>query len=393
MQRLSLANHCYLVGGAVRDQLLGLPVIERDWVVVGSSARQLIAAGFKQVGSKFPVYLHPDSKEEYALARRERNTGPAYRDFAVDAGRDVSLREDLLRRDLTINAIACSMHGELVDPYGGQTDLCRRQLRHVSDAFREDPVRVLRLARLRAQLAPLGFRLHPSTQKLVQTMARDGELMALVAERVWQELHKALNTSAPQLFFQTLWQCNALTAVFPEYAALARYPARWQSFMNALARSAELSAAADIRFAVLAASLGSELSKFIARLRIPNRFAKLGLLLNRHVATLLRLDPSNPHCAQHILEILEACDAMRRPLQLQRLMHSLVALKTASNVAMRSRRLVLSGYRAATNLSGAALHAKGLSGKQLRNALQRARLEAISDGLNAYAEQCDQRYL
>ena len=195
----------YLVGGAVRDELLGLPVKERDWVVVGANPDELKALGYTAVGRDFPVFLHPESKEEYALARTERKTGPGYRGFVTRFSSDVTLEQDLERRDLTINAIAKDVDtGKLVDPYHGQRDVQARVIRHVSDAFLEDPVRVLRAARFAARFAPLGFTVAPETMALMQRIAASGELDALVPERVWQETLKALNTKSPQTFFAVL---------------------------------------------------------------------------------------------------------------------------------------------------------------------------------------------
>src|SRR5580692_2363603 len=204
----------YLVGGAVRDALLGLPVKERDWVVVGGTRDELLAQKFREVGRDFPVFLHPESHEEYALARLERKVSPGYRGFAVEFGPEVTLEEDLARRDLTINAIAQSGDGSLLDPYGGRHDLKARLLRHVSPAFVEDPVRILRVARFAARFAPLGFRVAPETAALMRSMVERGEAAALVPERVWQETEKALRESAASVFFQVLRECGALQAIY-----------------------------------------------------------------------------------------------------------------------------------------------------------------------------------
>ena len=206
----------YLVGGAVRDKLLGLPVTERDWVVVGASPEEMLRRGFKAVGKDFPVFLHPRTKEEYALARTERKTGPGYRGFAFHAAPDVTLEQDLARRDLTINAIAETTDGELVDPFGGKRDLEQRLLRHVSPAFAEDPVRILRLARFAARYHRLGFKVAPETMALCQRMVAAGEVDALVPERVWQELAKALMEPSPEVFITVLRECGALARLMPE---------------------------------------------------------------------------------------------------------------------------------------------------------------------------------
>jgi tRNA nucleotidyltransferase (CCA-adding enzyme) len=210
----------YLVGGAVRDQLLGRPVTERDWVVIGATPESLIAQGFKPVGKDFPVFLHPETHEEHALARTERKTAPGYRGFSVHTGPDVRLEDDLLRRDLTINAMAVDEDGTLIDPYGGRRDLQGRCLRHVSPAFREDPVRILRIARFAARYAPLGFTVTDDTCRLMADMVAAGEVDALVPERVWVELERALGEKAPRAFFQTLQAWGALGRLFPEIARL-----------------------------------------------------------------------------------------------------------------------------------------------------------------------------
>jgi tRNA nucleotidyltransferase (CCA-adding enzyme) len=219
----------YLVGGAVRDELLGLNIKDRDWVIVGATPSELIDLGFQQVGADFPVFLHPKTKEEYALARTERKSGMGYKGFDVNFAPSVTLEEDLLRRDLTINAIAKSADGELIDPYGGKADLKNRVLRHVSPAFREDPLRVLRVARFAARFAHLGFSIHEETQMLMSEISAKGELKHLVAERVWSEMSRALTEQDPEEFFYCLKQANALKTVFPELDQLfgVPQPMRW----------------------------------------------------------------------------------------------------------------------------------------------------------------------
>ncbi|VTR54754.1 Multifunctional CCA protein [Serratia fonticola] len=210
----------YLVGGAVRDTLLNLPVVDHDWVVVGATPADLLALGYQQVGKDFPVFLNPQTHEEYALARTERKSGQGYTGFTCYAAPDVTLEEDLLRRDLTINAMARGDDGVLVDPYNGKADLDARLLRHVSDAFGEDPLRVLRVARFAARFASLGFTVAPETSALMQQMAESGELASLTAERVWKETEKALQSQSPQVYFQVLRDCGALKVLFPEIDAL-----------------------------------------------------------------------------------------------------------------------------------------------------------------------------
>src|SRR4249919_307903 len=222
----TLAMRTYLVGGAVRDRLLGLPAGDRDYVVVGQTQEAMLQRGFKPVGRDFPVFLHPTTGEEYALARTERKSGRGYRGFVVDADPSVTLDEDLGRRDFTINAIAEAEDGTLVDPHGGARDLEARVLRHVGEAFVEDPLRVLRAARFMARFAPLGFDVAPETMALMRGMVASGELASLVPERVWQELQRALSSTAPSAFLRTLHACGALGVVLPEVEALYGVPQR-----------------------------------------------------------------------------------------------------------------------------------------------------------------------
>jgi tRNA nucleotidyltransferase (CCA-adding enzyme) len=329
----------YLVGGAVRDALLGLPVRERDWVVVGATPEQLAAQGYLPVGKEFPVFLHPESREEYALARRERKTGPGYHGFQFQASPEVTLEDDLGRRDLTVNAIAQDRDGRLIDPYGGQRDLELRALRHVSEAFVEDPVRILRVARFAARFAPLGFRVAPETLALMRRMVESGEADALVAERVWAETVRALAEPAPQVYFEVLRDCGALAVVFPEIDRLwgVPQPARWHPeidtgvhVMLVLKAAARLSDSARVRFAALTHDLGKATSNrarwpshhgheersvdlvnaLCERLRIPVDFRELAVLAARwhglcHRALELK--------ASTVVDLLERLDAFRRP--------------------------------------------------------------------------------
>jgi tRNA nucleotidyltransferase (CCA-adding enzyme) len=329
----------YLVGGAVRDRLLGLPVRERDWVVVGATPEQLVSEGYTSVGREFPVFLHPQTHEEYALARRERKVGPGYRGFTTQFAPDVTLEDDLLRRDLTINAIAQTAAGELIDPYGGQQDLAARRLRHVSEAFVEDPVRILRVARFAARFAALGFRIDPETQALMQRMTAAGEVDALVPERVWQETERALGEQHPEVFFETLRACGALKVIFPEIDALygVPQPPRWHPevdtgvhVMLALAYAARHDTPTVVRFAVLTHDLGKAttppqfwpshrgheeagvplIEDLCARLKVPAAYRELALLAARQhtlVHRALELKPAT------VLTLLENCDALRRP--------------------------------------------------------------------------------
>jgi tRNA nucleotidyltransferase (CCA-adding enzyme) len=334
----------YLVGGAVRDELLGLPVRERDWVVVGARPEELQARGFKPVGKDFPVFLHPRSGEEYALARTERKTGPGYRGFETLFSPDVTLEQDLERRDLTINAIAKDPDGGgLIDPFGGQRDLGERVLRHVSGAFVEDPVRVLRVARFAARFAPLGFKVAPETLDLMREIAARGELDALVSERVWQETQRALEMPAPARFFEVLRDANALPIVFPELHALfgVPQPEQWHPEIDTgvhtlmvLEQAAKLSDDPVVRFAALTHDLGkgttppSEWPRHIAheqrgvalvealcdRLKIPNAHRELAVLVSRYHLDAHRVTELRDNT---LLELLERLDAFRRPARFE----------------------------------------------------------------------------
>lgn len=294
----------YLVGGAVRDRLLDYPVKERDWLVVGETPESMLALGYRPVGKDFPVFLHPVTHEEYALARTERKTGPGYKGFAVHAAPDVTLEDDLRRRDLTINAMAISADGELIDPFGGKRDLQNRSLRHVSPAFSEDPVRILRVARLAARYAHLEFKVAEETLELMRDMVVNGEADYLVAERVWAELHKALLEKTPSAFFRVLRDCGALKVVFPEIDALFGVPQPVQYHpeidtgihsLMVLEQAARLSEKAEVRLAALLHDLGKALTpsqhwpshhgheqkglpvleRFCERLRLPKNFKTL----------------------------------------------------------------------------------------------------------------------
>ena len=329
----------YLVGGAVRDSLLGRPVAERDWVVVGATPEELQARGFTPVGRDFPVFLHPHTREEHALARLERKTGPGYRGFVTEFAPDVTLEQDLARRDLTINAMAQAADGHLIDPHGGRADLERRVLRHVSPAFVEDPVRILRIARFLARFAHLGFSVAAETIELMRQMSASGELDALVPERVWRELERLLGEPTPRAGIELLRECGALRIVLPELDALFGVPQspKWhpevdtgEHVLLALQVAAGRAAPVSVRFAVLMHDLGkaltprSEWPKHIAheargvpaieslcqRLRVPQEHRDLALLASRfhtHVHRGLELR------AATLLEVLESADAFRRP--------------------------------------------------------------------------------
>jgi len=329
----------YLVGGAVRDRLLGRDVTERDWVVVGATPAELERAGYLPVGRDFPVFLHPRTKEEYALARLERKVAPGYRGFSTEFSPDVTLEDDLRRRDLTINAMAEDGDGRVIDPHGGQADLQARVLRHVSPAFVEDPVRILRVARFAARYAPLGFRVADETLELMRRMVADGEAAALVAERVWTETEKALGESRPDVFIEVLRDCGALAVVYPEIYALfgVPQPEKWHPEVDtgkhqllALQAAVRLNGGVPARFAVLMHDLGKGVTpaavlpshhghedagvalveRLCARVRVPNHLRELAVIAARyhthvHRAFELRSDT--------VLKTLESCDALRRP--------------------------------------------------------------------------------
>ena len=326
----------YCVGGAVRDQLLGLPVQDRDWVVVGSTPEDMVARGYQPVGKDFPVFLHPHTHEEYALARTERKTAPGYKGFVIHAAPGVTLEQDLLRRDFTINAIAQDADGNLADPYNGVADLRAGILRHVSPAFSEDPVRVLRAARF---VARFGFSIAPETLALMREMVANGEVDALVAERVWQELARGLMEKTPARFFTTLRECGALARILPEVDALFGVPQPLNYHpegdcgvhtMLVLEDAAQHDYALEVRFATLTHDLGKGntpkdilprhighearsvdlLRTLCERLRVPGECRDLGLLAARYHGDVHRAKELRPDT---VVRLFQNCDAWRRP--------------------------------------------------------------------------------
>ncbi|MDD2947430.1 MAG: multifunctional CCA addition/repair protein [Rugosibacter sp.] len=327
----------YAVGGAVRDELLGLPVKDRDWVVVGATPDAMLAQGFTPVGKDFPVFLHPQTHEEYALARSERKTAPGYAGFVFHTAPEVTLEEDLRRRDLTINAIAQAENGELIDPYGGRADLAARVLRHVSPAFAEDPVRILRVARFAARFAD--FSVAPETMELMRQMVASGEADALVAERVWQELARGLMEATPSRMFAVLRECGALRKLLPELDALWGVPQRADyhpeidtgvHVMLVIDMAAQLAAPLPARFAALVHDLGKGvtpadilprhyghehksvelLDAICIRLRVPADCRDVARLAARFHGDMHRVAELRP---ETVLRVLERCDALRRP--------------------------------------------------------------------------------
>jgi tRNA nucleotidyltransferase (CCA-adding enzyme) len=354
----------YLVGGAVRDALLGRPYTERDYVVVGAVPDDLLALGFRPVGKDFPVFLHPQTGDQYALARTERKTGTGYYGFATRYSPDVTLEEDLGRRDLTINAMARLEQGdEIVDPYGGRADLAARLLRHVSPAFVEDPLRVLRVARFAARFAPRGFTVAPETLDLMREIVRAGEMQALVPERVWVETERALGEARPTVYFEVLRECGALAAVFPEIDRLwgIPQPEKWHPeidtgvhTMQVLELAAELSTETPVRFAALVHDLGKGvtppelwpshvgheqagvrvIAQLCERLKVPNEHRELGQLVSREhqrIHRALELRDAT------ILDVLEACDAFRRTDRFERLLLACEADARGRGPELRAR--------------------------------------------------------
>jgi tRNA nucleotidyltransferase (CCA-adding enzyme) len=401
------AMQVYLVGGAVRDRLLGRPVSERDWVVVGATPEELSRAGYIPVGRDFPVFLHPRTKEEHALARLERKVGPGYRGFSTEFSPDVTLEDDLRRRDLTINAMAEDSAGNIIDPHGGQRDLEARLLRHVSPAFAEDPVRILRVARFAARYAPLGFQVADETLALMQRMVSAGEAAALVPERVWTETEKALGEPRPDVFIEVLRACGALAVILPEVDALfgVPQPQKWHPEVDtgvhqllALREAVRLGGNVSARFAVLMHDLGKGVTppevlpshhghegagvalveQVADRLRIPNHFRELAIMTARyhtHVHRALELR------ADTLLRALEACDALRRP---ERFADFLLACEADARgrKGLENRDYPQRVYFARARDAVAAVNLApeertGLSGEQIGQALRKRRIAAI----------------
>jgi tRNA nucleotidyltransferase (CCA-adding enzyme) len=401
------AMQVYLVGGAVRDRLLGREVSERDWVVVGATPGELERAGFIPVGRDFPVFLHPKTKEEHALARLERKVAPGYRGFTTEFSADVKLEDDLRRRDLTINAMAQDAAGSIIDPYGGQRDLEARRLRHVSEAFAEDPVRILRVARFAARYAPLGFQIADETLTLMRQMVADGEANALVAERVWTETEKALGEPCPDVFISVLRECRALNVIYPEIDALfgVPQPEKWHPEIDtgihqlmALREAVKLGGGVAVRFAVLMHDLGKGVTpadklpshpghedagvalveQLAARLRVPNHLRELAVMTARyhthvHRASELRADT--------VLKTLEGCDALRRPERFEDFLLACEA-DARGRKGLSMRDYPQRQYFAAARSAVAAViltpeERTGLSGEQIGQELRKRRVAAI----------------
>ena len=362
----------YLVGGAVRDKLLGIPVKERDWVVIGATPEDMLAKGYIQVGKDFPVFLHPKTKEEYALARTERKTGPGYKGFKFSTT-DVTLEEDLKRRDLTINAIAEDESGVLIDPYGGQKDIEKRVLRHISNAFSEDPVRILRVARFAARYNHFGFKIADETNKLMQDMVEQGEVDSLVAERVWQEIEKALSEEAPIRFFETLKECRADKKLFPPET-------NNKNSEVALNIASELSSDPSVRFAAWIFHSSEENIKLICeQLRVPKDYQTLALLTFEHQALFECCTTKTPRI---ILEFLKSVDAFRRPERFEKFLLAAEAvsrsLPNRENWPHPQREYLHTALISTININARDLTKVRLEGKALAEELDMHRRAAIS---------------
>lgn len=397
----------YRVGGCVRDHLLGLPVNDIDWVVTGATPAQMLAAGYKPIGRDFPVFLHPDSKQEYALARSERKSGPGYRGFEIISDPTISIEQDLLRRDLTINAIALDEQGNIIDPYGGQRDIEARCLRHVSAAFVEDPVRVLRIARFAARFHRLGFTIADETCALIRKIAASGELENLVAERVWTELSRALDEQDPAVFFTSLRDCGVLVSLFPEIDALFGVPqtAKYHPeidtgthVMMALQASAALQHDNETRFAVLMHDLGKAMTpadvlpshhgheargknpvkSFCKRWRVPRAHSELALITTELHLLAHRCRELK---ASTLLQLFTRADSMRKPARFGKMLD-------ACRADIRGR----AGYQdsaypqatylaelnsALINMDISAIRQRGLTGTAMGQAIRAARLQLI----------------
>lgn len=405
-----LAGRCFEVGGCVRDALLGRPIADRDWVVVGSTPQEMLDAGFRPVGKDFPVFLHPATQEEYALARTERKSGRGYHGFTFHADAGVTLEQDLARRDLTINAMARRPDGSLVDPYGGQQDLAERRLRHVSNAFAEDPVRLLRTARFAARFGD--FEVAPETQTLMQRLVDEGEVDALVSERVWQELAKGLMEPWPRRMFEVLLGCGALKRLLPEVDALwgvpqppAHHPEvdTGEHLMLVLQQCAQVNAPLPVRWACLMHDLGkattpqdqwprhlgheqrsARLAQRVAeRLKVPTECRELADVVARehgHVHASAGLGP------EATLRLLERCDALRRP---ERFALALQACECdargrsgledrAYPQAPRLWAALQSALAVDTAEIAAQAVAQGLAGPDIGQAVRRARVQALA---------------
>ena len=398
----------YLVGGAVRDKLLGYPFHEKDWVVVGATPEQMERLGYIAVGKDFPVFLHPVTKEEYALARTERKTGRGYTGFSFYCGEEVTLEDDLVRRDLTINAMAEDDQGNIIDPYGGRRDLAEKKLRHVSNAFLEDPVRILRVARFVARYAPLGFTLAEETLSMMKEMVANGEVDHLVPERVWKEMQRALGEAAPDVFIQTLRDCGALARLLPEVDKLFGVP-QTASYhpeidtgvhtLMSLQQAAKLTDSTCVRFAVLLHDLGkgttpvAEWPRHIAheersihlarklceRIAAPKEYKELALALaqwHTHCHRALELKPVT------LLKVLQMTDAFRRPERFEQFLIGCEADARGrtgfENRAYPQAEYFKKALQVCQQIDATDISERGFTGKEFGDEINRLRLEKIA---------------
>ena len=399
----------YLVGGAVRDKLLGYPFTERDWVVVGASPEELLSQGFQPVGSDFPVFLHPETKEEYALARTERKSGVGYKGFEFFTDTSVTLEQDLSRRDLTINAIAEDSGGNLTDPYNGQQDLNDKILRHVSDAFAEDPLRVLRVARFAARYQHLGFTVAEETLSLMADIAASGELKHLTAERVWVETEKALKERSPRTYIEVLRQCNALKILFPELDRLFGIAQRADyhpevdtgiHVLMALDQATALDSDPVTRFAVLVHDLGKGttpkdvlpkhtgheergvqlVNDLCDRFKIPNRYRELAVVVSRYHLLCHKAPTLRPTT---ILKVLKGIGALRQPKKLEQFIRCCESDARGrlgfKNTTYESGLWLTQVFEAIQSIDNHEFIQKGLTGKQLGDAIDQRRQQLISE--------------
>jgi tRNA nucleotidyltransferase (CCA-adding enzyme) len=359
----------YLVGGAVRDKLLGWPVKERDWVVVGATINDMLGLGYRQVGKEFPVFLHPKTNEEYALARMERKTGPGYKGFAFDTSPHVSLEDDLSRRDLTINAMAESADNILTDPFHGKADLEAKLLRHVSPAFAEDPVRILRIGRFYARFSHLGFHIAPETIALMRDMVKAGEVDALVPERVWKELERALGEKNPEKFFEALEACGALVVLFPGLDMQSKG-------MQSLIIAANLSPEPIVRFATLLHHLPdakTSISNLCQRYKLPIAYRELAILTAAHYQEAFA---SRTLTAEALVKLLGALDIYRREARFHDFLTACQAIAAGHQVNFDPEWLHQAAH-AAKSVDIQTLVAKGLNGQALADEIQKARLDKM----------------
>ncbi|MEM7016732.1 MAG: multifunctional CCA tRNA nucleotidyl transferase/2'3'-cyclic phosphodiesterase/2'nucleotidase/phosphatase [Pseudomonadota bacterium] len=365
----------YLVGGAVRDELLGLKIKERDWVIVGATPEDMIDLGYTPVGKDFTVFLHPKTKEEYALARTERKTAPGYTGFTFHAAPDVTLEEDLRRRDLTVNAIAKSTEGELIDPFNGAADIASRTLRHVSEAFVEDPVRILRIARFMARFAEYDFTIAETTNQLMRDMVENGEVDALIPERVWKEAVRGLGENRPLEFFNTLASCKALARVFPELGNIDS-----NTTAQAMQRAVSATDDVQIRFAILMYHLTEldGLESLYQRLRLPKDFFELGRLISKHFEAFTNVSTLN---AEALFALLEQVDAFRREVRFEQFLQAADILANSDDDQIQSSHL-RQAYQRTAAINAKSLVAQGLKGKEIGEALRKQRIVAVESLLN-----------